>query len=60
MFDLSVAGPDGFRSTILHGEGYNTSQDGGLWEKNLSPGKYRVILTSDRSPGIASVYMKAP
>ncbi len=37
-FDLSVAGPDGFRSMVLHGEGYNAKRDGGLWEVNLQPG----------------------
>ncbi len=56
-FDLSVAGPNGFHSTILHGEGYNASQDGGLWEKQLPPGTYRLVLTSDQSAGTASVYL---
>jgi hypothetical protein len=57
-FDLSVAGPDGFHSTVLHGEGYNASQDGGLWEKQLQPGTYRLVLTSNQSPGTATVYLK--
>lgn len=57
-FDLSVTGPNGFNSTVLHGEGYNAFQDGGLWEKNLAPGTYRVVLTSQQSPGKASVYIK--
>ena len=57
-FDLSVAGPDGFRSTILHGEEYNASQDGGLWEKQLPPGTYRLVLTSDQSAGTASVFLQ--
>jgi hypothetical protein len=57
-FDLSVAGPDGARSTVLHGEGYNASQDGGLWEKTLPSGTYRLVLTSDQSAGTASIYLK--
>ena len=57
-FDLSVAGPEGTRSTVLHGEGYRASQDGGLWEKTLPPGIYRVLLTSDQSSGAALVYLK--
>jgi hypothetical protein len=57
-FDLSVTGPNGFHSIVLHGEGYNAFQDGGLWEKNLSAGTYRVVLTSHQSPGRASVYIK--
>jgi hypothetical protein len=57
-FDLSVIGPDGFNSTVLHGEGYNAFQDGGLWEENLPPGAYRVVLTSHQSPGTASVHLK--
>jgi hypothetical protein len=57
-FDLSVTGPNGFRSIVLHGEGYNAFQDGGLWEKNLPPGVYRVVLTSHESPGKVSVYIK--
>ena len=56
--DLSVTGPNGFHSIVLHGEGYNAFQDGGLWEKNLSAGTYRVVLTSHQSPGKASVYIK--
>lgn len=56
--DLSVVGPDGFRSIVLHGEGYNAAQDGGLWEQQLAPGDYQIVLTSHPSPGTASVYMK--
>jgi hypothetical protein len=59
-FDLSVIGPDGYSSTVLHGEGYNAAQDGGLWEKNLQPGRYQLVLTSHQSPGTASVYLKTP
>ena len=57
-FDLSITGPNGFRSVVLHGEGYNAFQDGGLWEQNLNPGTYQVVLTSYQSPGTASVYLK--
>ena len=57
-FDLSVIGPDDFHSTVLHGEGYNAFQDGGLWEEYLLPGVYRVVLTSRQSPGTASVHLK--
>lgn len=56
-FDLSVAGPDGSHSTVLHGEGYSASQDGGLWEKNLPSGTYRLVLTSAPSSGTATVYL---
>lgn len=59
-FDLSVIGRDGYHSTVLHGEGYRTDQDGGLWEENLPPGKYQLLLTSHQSPGTASVYLKTP
>lgn len=57
-FDLYITGPNGFRSIIMHGEEYRADQDGGLWEKRLSAGMYRVFLTSHRSPGTASVFMK--
>jgi hypothetical protein len=57
-FDLSVTGPGGYHSVILHGEGYRADQDGGLWEQDLPPGAYRLVLTSERSPGSASVYLK--
>ncbi len=56
-FDLSIAGPKGFHSTILHGEGYRANRDGGLWEKSLPGGTYQLMLTSDSSPGIAAVYL---
>jgi len=57
-FDLSVSGPNGFNSVILHGEGYNAFQDGGLWEKKLNPGTYQIVLTSHQSPGTTSVYLE--
>jgi hypothetical protein len=59
-FDLSVTGPDGYSSLVLHGEGYSAFQDGGLWEENLPAGTYQVMLTSHESPGTASIYMKTP
>jgi hypothetical protein len=59
-FDLSVTGPNEFHSVVLHGEGYNAFQDGGLWEKNLSAGTYQLVLTSHQNPGLVSVYLKAP
>lgn len=57
-FDLRVVGPDGYSSVVLHGEGYWTDRDGGLWEATLSPGTYQLVLTSHQSPGSVSVYMK--
>ena len=57
-FDLSVTGADGYSSIVLHGEGYNAFQDGGLWEENLPAGTYQLVLTSHQSPGTASVYIK--
>jgi hypothetical protein len=57
-FDLSITGSDGYSSIVLHGEGYNAFQDGGLWEENLSPGTYQLVITSHQSPGAASVYLK--
>lgn len=58
-FDLSVTSADGYSSVVLHGEGYNSFQDGGLWEENLPAGTYQVVLTSHQSPGTVSVYIKA-
>ena len=57
-FNLSVTGADGYSSIVLHGEGYNAFQDGGLWEENLPAGTYQLVLTSHQSPGTASVYIK--
>lgn len=59
-FDLRVTGPDGFSSVVLHGEGYNAAQDGGLWEKNLPAGTYQIVLNAHQSPGFVSVYWNAP
>jgi hypothetical protein len=59
-FDLSVTGPDGFHSTVLHGEGYRADRDGGLWEENLQPGTYQLVLTSHQSPGNVSIYTSIP
>lgn len=57
-FDLSVTGPNGYSSIVLHGEGYNAFQDGGLWEENLAPGDYQIVVSSHQSPGTASVYIR--
>jgi hypothetical protein len=59
-FDLSVLGPDGYHSTVLHGEGYRVARDGGLWEDQLAPGAYRIVLTSHQSPGTVSIYLTSP
>ena len=59
-FDVSVMGPDGYNSTVLHGEGYNADQDGGFWEEHLRTGTYQIVLTSHQSPGTASIYLKTP
>jgi hypothetical protein len=59
-FDLSVIGPDGYSSTVLHGEGYSAYQDSSSWKETLPAGTYRVVLTSHQSPGTASVYLKTP
>jgi hypothetical protein len=56
-FDLSVTGPNGFNSVVLHGEGYRAAIDGGLWQQNLMPGTYKLMLTSQPSSGSASIYL---
>lgn len=60
FFDLSVMGPDGYNSVVLHGEGYSADRDGGLWEESLPPGAYRLVLISHQSPGTASVFLRTP
>jgi hypothetical protein len=57
-FDLCLIGSNGYSSVVLHGEGYRADQDGGLWEENLPPGIYQVMLTSDQSSGTATVFLK--
>jgi hypothetical protein len=57
-FDLSVRGPNGYSAVVLHGEGYRADRDGGLWEADLLPGTYQLVLTSDQSPGTASLFLK--
>jgi hypothetical protein len=59
-FDVSVMGPGGYNSMVLHGEGYDADQDGGLWEEHLRTGTYQIVLTSHQSPGTASIYLKSP
>jgi hypothetical protein len=58
-FDLRLVGANGYSAVVLHGEGYRADRDGGLWEANLLPGTYQLVLTSDQSPGTASVFLKA-
>jgi hypothetical protein len=59
-FDLRMVGADGYSSVVLHGEGYRADRDGGLWEERLFPGTYRLVLTSNQSPGNAAVFLKIP
>jgi hypothetical protein len=59
-FDLSLIGPAGYRSVILHGEDYRADRDGGLWEEKLLPGTYQSVLTSHQSPGTAAIFLKTP
>jgi hypothetical protein len=59
-FDLSVMGSDGYSSIVLHGEVYRAHQDSGSWKETLPAGTYRVVLTSHKSPGTASVFLKNP
>ncbi len=57
-FDLSVVGPDGYLSVVMHGEGYRSDRDGRLWEELLRPGTYQLVLTSNPSPGTAAIFLK--
>jgi hypothetical protein len=57
--DLSVVGPDGYRSVVMHGEGYRSDRDSGLWEELLMPGTYQLVLTSNPSPGTAAIFLKS-
>jgi len=60
-FDLSLIGPDDSSLTILHSENYRTDENGGgTWEQSLSPGTYRLALTSEPGPGTLSVYWGHP
>ena len=59
-FDLSVIGPDGYSSIVLHGEGYSAFQESSSWKERLPAGTYRVVLTSHQRPGTASVFLKTP
>ncbi len=55
--DLSLLGPNGERTVILHSENLKTdAAGGGLWEQRLNPGAYRLLLTTEQSLGVFSVY----
>lgn len=57
-FDLSLKGPAGYHSLILHGEEFRTDGAGAssLQEFALQPGEYRLALTSRQSPGRLSIH----
>jgi hypothetical protein len=58
-FELSLSGPDGNNHLILRSERYQTDENGGgMWEKTLPPGDYRLLLTAPQTPGTLSVYCK--
>lgn len=59
-FDLRVLGSEGYQSVVLHGEGYRSERDGGLWEERLPPGTYQVVVSSEISPGTSSVFLRVP
>ena len=56
-FDLRLIGPNGEEITILHREEMRTDQKGGgMWERSLSPGVYRLLLTAQEGPGHVALY----
>jgi hypothetical protein len=50
-FDLRVVGPNDYSSIVLHGEGYHAERDGGV---------YRLVLTSNQSPGTTAIFLRTP
>lgn len=51
-FDLRLHTEDDVSFMILHSEALRTdSRGGGLWERSLEPGMYRLVLTAEQSPG---------
>jgi hypothetical protein len=56
--DLALQEKGGFSRTLLHGEGYTAGADTVNYEEVLRPGVYTLVLTSARSPGMLTVYLK--
>ena len=59
-FDLRLTGPDGYEQVVLHGESYFTNRDT-VWlppDEALAPGDYRLVLNSQPSPGVLSIYLQ--
>ena len=59
VLEVVVEGPDGFRSSIVRGEGYSGEQDRieTGWEE-MPPGEYRVIVTGRNASGILQVFIQ--
>lgn len=55
-----LQGPDGFSAPLLRGEGYRTSTGSSHWHEIVPPGRYRLLLTADQSPGTITIYTGHP
>ena len=55
-FDLRLATPGGDSLTIMQGDNLRTDQRGaGLWQQNLAPGSYQLMLTAEQGSGFVAL-----
>jgi hypothetical protein len=58
LLDVSLHGPDGWRTTLLHGEGYSAAEFtfGESW-KDLPAGRYELVISGTPARGVVTVYI---
>lgn len=57
FLELSLSPADGESEVLLRSEGLRTDREGGgLWEQELLPGSYRLLLTAAQGQGTLAIY----
>ncbi len=58
LLDVRLVGDNGFEETLLHGEDFTSEQGRVEYTQDLPPGEYRILLSTRRSSGTLTVYLR--
>lgn len=59
--ELSLQEADGARMSLLQSQELRTDrQGGGLWERELLPGSYQLLLSASQGKGVLAIYWRHP
>jgi hypothetical protein len=58
--DVTLVPPQGDPLLLLHGEDFSSEASVSQYQYSLPAGEYKIVLTSQKSPGILKVYFRLP